>query len=57
MKLTELYGFEKKAKKLSTADLKKFIVEALNEKADPVTRFVYAGALFNVFQTNFTPCR
>ena len=35
MKLTELYGFEKRAKKLSTADLKKFIVEALNEKADP----------------------
>ena len=35
MKLTELYGFKKKAKKLSTTDLKKFIVEALNEKADP----------------------
>ena len=35
MKLTELYGFEKRAKKLSTSDLKKFIVEALNEKADP----------------------
>ena len=35
MKLTELYGFEKKAKKLSTSDLRKMIVEALNEKADP----------------------
>ena len=35
MKLTELYGFEKRSKKLSTSDLKKFIVEALNEKADP----------------------
>jgi len=35
VKLTELYGFEKKAKKLSTSDLRKMIVEALNEKADP----------------------
>ena len=35
MKLTELYGFEKKAKKLNTSDLKKIIVESLNEKADP----------------------
>ena len=35
MKLSELYGFTKKAKKLSTNDLKNLIAEVMNEKADP----------------------
>lgn len=35
MKLMELYGFTKKPRKLSTAELKDIIIEALNEKADP----------------------
>ena len=35
MKLTDLYGFKTKTKKLSTKELTNLIVETLNEKADP----------------------
>ena len=50
MKLTELYGFEKRAKKLSTSDLKKFILSDKKVKGGNINLILLKG-IGQSFQT------